>query len=335
MSRRFVVCLLTTVLALCATLVFADTSQINLLPGDMRPVTCETGASYANHTLTCPTPTATAGNQTPEDGVGQWTPPSSSEHGDAPPAWATAWSQAQFGHGIVYGGDEATPHEWMMKPTAFKGYSFTKDGVSVYVRVHEASNAMDRQKQFHSYEVYARDATGAVSFWQGWLDRGDPATARFATCSTSFDKTLPATGTPHGWVADGCGHEAWYTRGPDWGWDIVDVINDATTTPKPGETANDMDPASWTTTGKLGLSRTIYAYYYADGATRYPTRNSPTLRGWFCATAQGQITGSVNGPGDCAAGTLPQYVAPTMPSVETASGYTRVYPGAATVQLPN
>ncbi len=264
--------------------------------------------------------------------TGSWHTPGPYENGDKPPAWADAWSMAQFQHPVIYGGDEATAMEFDMKPFGFKGYSFTSGGVAIYYRVHLSSNPMDRGKRYHSYEVYAKDATGAVSFWQGWQDYGDPATTRFLGCDwTTKDATLPLHGQPHGWVESGCGKEAWYARAQNWQWDVTLLINDATTVPTAGETA-DTPQSQWVLTGKKGVKRTLNAYWYGTGSTRYPTRNNPGPRGWFCADFYGTIVSY--GSSQCGAGLLPQYIAPTMPTVEAITTINKTY-SATGIQIPN
>src|SRR5690606_10080162 len=105
------------------------------------------------------------------------------EHGDAPPQWLINWfaglgpdSRAVFGDGVIYGGDEATPGENMMKPQAFKGVAFTLQTtggpVDIYLRVHAQTNPMGHMARFHSFESYLRDPSGNVSIMQGWLDYG-------------------------------------------------------------------------------------------------------------------------------------------------------------------
>lgn len=295
-----------------------------------------------------PEPTATPTNE-PEacsvpSGASTWHAATNHEHGDAPPAWADDWSCEQFGHPVIYGGDEATPNENHHKHEAYKGYSLTKNGVDVYLRVHFASNPMDRQARFHSYELYARDGSDAVSFWQGWMDFGDPATERYVTCTMTHEDNHPLHGLQHGWVSApdaaawnaGCRHERWYLRAEDWQWNVVIDILNPTTLYSTDEVLS--DPVSeWNTTpnhGK-GTSRRIVLYWYGDDSTSRPTYNNPSPRGWFCATGDGVITQpSVSGPGECGSD-LPQYIAPTMTSVDSVTSWvTRTYSSSGVV-LPN
>lgn len=303
-----------------------------------------TTATHDHGTATA-TATATEAACAVSAGASVWHAATNHEHGDAPPAWADAYSCDSFGHPVEFGGDEATPNEEHHKHEAYKGYGWTEQGTNFYARLHLSSLAMDRGVRFHSAEVYARDVSGGVSFWQFHADAGDPETQRFSDCRFIFPALHPLFRTPHGWVSaptqaawdSGCRFERWYMRGQDWQPDIVLDIYDPATLRTVGEAYDDPE-SSWVRTpdNGLGLWRGITLNWYGDdNATgAYPGRNSPTLRGWYCATPQGAITGAVGGPDECESGTLPQHLAPTMPTVKTTAIYT-LHPSADGITLPN
>lgn len=243
----------------------------------------------------------------------EWHPPvvggcsTGHEHGDAPPDWATAFSKAQFGHGVIYGGDEtSSAAENEHKHAAFKGIIATSAaGGTVYLRYHAASNPLDRSAQYHSYELYYRDTAGNVSFWQGWYDTGDPNTARVLRRVPA----LPAENQrPIILVPDetsfqqNASFEQWYMFSTGkWSWDLGVDIGSGTTYYRANENATAMDQSTWVPTGSLGLTRRVDGFWYLGregGGTDHV--------GKFCATAMGAIV-------DCMApGALAQYIAPTL-----------------------
>lgn len=252
----------------------------------------------------------------------------------------------EFGHGIVYGGDENSgPMEHAMKHQAYKGVRATSDaGGQVYLRYHAASNPLDRSARYHSYEVYYRDVAGNVSFWQGWYDSGDPNTdARCPrrvppiSCEDQRPIILVVDQTS---LAQGVESEQWYLQlSPQNGvsWDAGITIIGATTLYKPGENATAADESTWTLTGNKGMRVRSDGFWYlgrGGGGT--------TLTGWFCAEPLGRITG--RGNKTCAAGSLPQYIAPTLGADARSDGFgnTRIgwlvektIPGSSVVSIPN
>lgn len=254
--------------------------------------------------------------ETPVPDVGEWHPPTDHEHGDAPPQWVTDWSMAQFGHGVIYGGDEQTPNEWINKPRAFKGYSFTvvaDDGqpLDIYARVHMQTNPLGRSAQYHSYEFYAGRNGEVLGFWQGWLDFG---TARYSYADVTLFEALSQD--PPDNLMLSLGHpgqsvfldyeEVWYAQlsTPD-GWEpvVTVVVLDAST---------DTDG---NVTGNHGLIREFSFRWIAEGSTRRPeynNRNMADPRGWFCASVHGEILSM--GSGTCHEG-IPQFISSTMPTV--------------------
>ena len=229
---------------------------------------------------------------------------------------------------MVFGGDESTPGEVAaindpMVHVAFKGFAFVKEGVSVYVRLHLHTNPHGRSTVWHSYEVYAQDTTGAVSFWQGWMPfgtvvEGGGALAGNALATagvTHFITGASTFGQPEMWYAGN-------KYSVPWTWDFVVTVNDPTTLYNAGEDANPHDMNAWETTGQYGRNRTLHhAMYYGSDSDRYPFRDTP--RGWFCADAYGSITST--GSQTCDADSLPLYVAPTMPALESVQPVSRSY----------
>lgn len=297
------------------------------------PQSTATATNTATPVTPSATSTATAGQITDA-----WHAPTNHEHGDAPPAWANAWSQAEFGHPIIYGGDESTPGENVHKHEAYKGFSFTKEGVQIYIRLHFQSNPHGRCTEWHSYEVYALDQAQNVSHWQGWIPVGEDVIGGGANAANPH----ALAGNAH-FIAGASivgQAEQWYVGqkydAASWSWDFVWQINDPTTLYRPGECDDPMNMATWETTGAMGVSRSIvHAMYYIDnGAGRYPWRNNPGIRGWFCATPQGTITSQ--GSKNCGAGSLPQHVAVTMPALESVQiPYVARQYSCPTCELPN
>lgn len=238
------------------------------------------------------------------------------EHGAQPPAWANNWSTQEFGRGIQFGGDEASsPMENTHKHQAFKFIVAKSDaGGDVLLRYHAASNPMDRAAQVHSYEVYYRDVAGNISFWQGVYDTGSPAvgtednTARCPRrtpplgCENQRPIILVTDATS---LAQGIASEQWYMfASPESGlsWDMGVTIIGSTTVYKPGEVATSMDMATWQLTGNLGLRRRSDGFWYRG--------RGGNKTGWFCAEPLGVVVS--NGNKVCPAGSLPQYMAPTL-----------------------
>jgi hypothetical protein len=226
-----------------------------------------------------------------------------------------------FGHGVIYGGDEQTPNENALKHNAFKGFTTTMDGVELYVRVHAQSNPHGRAAQFHSYEIYARDPSGNISFWQGWTNCGSPDTARFPR--SQGDPGI----RPGMLVVDQAA----------WGWDLGWTIGETTTIWHPGEHLNEPhNQATWTTTGSYGLTRRFEGAWYGSVSQYAPNRVNPPIDQWFCATLQGQVTNqNAGGPNGCGSD-VPQYIASTMPSVEfPGNAVQKAFPGGNGLALPN
>jgi hypothetical protein len=242
-----------------------------------------------------------------------------------------------------------------------KGFLATFGAQTAYIRTHLASNVMERKARYHSYEVFMRDAAGAVSHWQGWFNAGSPDPADGQRRS----KSLPDNGIrPQILVADydalllGRNCEQWYGTTSSWGWDLGLTICDSTTMQFAWELTHDvygnpltpeqtLDPANWI---KLcdygypaslcrGADREIEVAWYGQDSTASPNRGNPPKDVVFYATQFGEI---VAGPSDarCAGTTvklgdnnhstityqnrcLPQYIAGTARAVENPNNRAR------------
>jgi len=286
------------------------------------------------------------------------------EHGDAPPTWANDFSQKNFGHPVILGGDEATPNENTMKHQAYKGFTMTASGVELYIRHHSQSNPHGRSAPFHSYEVYAKDGSGNVSFWQGHMfygypERRDQRMARHneeGGYDTLNGITWPGrsqfiiAGSDHYDWNDYKRCEQWYGHGGLWSWDVSITICGASTYYHVDEhLGNLMDMSTWDKTGSVGATRRLEVSHYGPQNPNVGGENLP-FNQWFCAKklpnenrATGQtptwdITGAVSGPNACQSGYLSQYVANTFPKAgvyfQTGNTAEKTFPIQG-VTLPN
>jgi hypothetical protein len=272
------------------------------------------------------------------------------EHGDKPPAWADNFSIANFGHPVIFGGDErSSDTENTMKHQAFKGVAYRVNGgsscpVDVYFRYHAASNPMDRAFAFHSYELYMLDCKGGTSLRQGVYWVGYP---EFRSQRMSRYNEQPGTIMPDGSTAPGRDQfilsspdnrdwsglngilqtrcEQWYAFAGPHGGEFSITICEATTRFKYDEHLTKYhDMATWDLTGATGLGRRFEISLYGPNSP-VPT-NQPA--GWFCAQkapvedkVEGPthrprwplITTGINSPAGCPAGYLPQFTAPSFP----------------------
>lgn len=305
-----------------------------------------------------------------------WHPPgahdglNAHEHGDKPPDWADEWSMANFGHPVNWGGDESSgPEENTVKHVAFKGMNARLSGVDLYIRHHGMSNPLGRSGPFHSYEVYARDSSGNVSFWQGVQWYGYPEfRSQRMTRENEVEGTilrdgsgLPAPGRDQFIIAapdvvdwnNFLRCEQWYGFGGTWSWDLSVTICGASTYFHYDEHEGDIyNQSTWDKTGALGLSRRIEATHYgADNPL--VTGVVVPLDAWYCVQhkpnenriegsqhrPEWDITGAVSGPDACPAGYLPQYKAGTFPPAgvyfQTGNTVERTFPGQGIVTVPN
>ena len=243
-----------------------------------------------------PAPTAPAAHDPT-----RWHPPTDHEHGDPPPFWIAA-----AGYELRYDGPFSTgPHENTHKHAGHKGFAARFDDVDLYFRVHASSVPMDRAGRYHSYEVFARDPSGAVSHWQGWYAVGDPDDERHPTRrGNPGDRALIRVVDEASWRKgdeDRC--EWWYPEAPSWSWTWSWRICDAETLWHPDETT--ASPAH--PTGGTGLLRRLKASWLAEAPPR----------GRFWSTVHGEIVPGPTAPRCAPAPCLEQVIQPTMPRVRS------------------
>lgn len=264
------------------------------------------------------------------------------EHGEQPPAWVTSFEMPlMLNHGAN------TPNENILKHTAFKGLTFTDDGVIFYAMMHLDSHPNGQSTRFHSVQIWARDAAGNVSYFDHWLDYGQgnntgPNTrpvdtcgtqqgirpiiqVNYQTCPLAFENWYAATIIPWSWDV-GVNLNAQYYNGPSVGVSSSTDLNDY---------------ATWLPTGNINATRRVEAAWYKGRADF----SGAPLDEWFYATQFGQI---VSGPNDPVCGTsrtfgaktytvlcARQYIASTLTTVEfPGNAAQRTYPVQGVV-LPN
>lgn len=299
--------------------------------------------SFQPTSTTQPQPTTTVSNGSQPSQY--WHEPKSHdglnvhEHGDKPPSWADDFSKENFGHPVMFGGDEATPNENMLKHQAYKGFLMTASGVSLFIRYHSMSAPTDRMGPLHSYEVYAKDGSNNISFWQGWIFHGYPEQrsqrmprhGEEGGFDPFYNITWPGRGQfiiagsdIHDW-ADYKRCEQWYGHAGLWSWDISITICGATTYYTPDEHKGDVyNQSTWHLTGDKGGSRRLEVSHYGPQNPLVGGENLPFDK-WFCVKKQpneNRSTGRtptwdigsvVSGPTSCQDGWLPQYVSSTFP----------------------
>lgn len=257
------------------------------------------------------------------------------EHGDAAPQWLTdAGIRPSFMHPAM------TPNENLpyWKHTAFKGWQGQFNGQDWYGIFHLDFQPGGRASRFHGYQLWVRDATGAISAISGWLDFGvDNSTGPqlIVTCGedSGIRPIMLATqvGCPlrfENWYASAGGSGGW---SPDFGFNI---------NPNFYAGGDPTNPATWTNTGSVrNLDRRIEFAWYLG------TQGRGAPRGEFWTTQWGDPVG---GAADPVCGTqrtygersytvacLRQYIAPTVqPMVFPGNSVQRQFPGNGVV-LPN
>ena len=328
----------------------APTATSSPIPGPQQTVIAPTATNSP-----IPNPTQTMPSQS--NSMQIWHAPGSHdglnphEHGDKPPAWTDDFSMVNFGHPVIYGGDErSSDTENPMKHQAFKGVAYRVNSgsscpVDVYFRYHAASNPMDRAFAFHSYELYMRDCQGGVSFRQGvyWVGYPEFRSQRMSRLNEQPGTTLPdgsiapgrdqfIIGSPdnrdwfglNGILQTRC--EQWYAfAGPQGGEFSITICGATTRFTYDEHLTNYHDMSTWDLTGATGLGRRFEITLYG------PNSPVPTTQpaGWFCAIkapiedkVEGPthrprwtlITNGITGPTACPAGYLPQFTAPTFPN---------------------
>jgi hypothetical protein len=262
------------------------------------------------------------------------------EHGDQPPPWiAAAGYQAGFdAHGGFHG--NTTAQENVAKHRSMKAMHATFGNQEVYLRLHFASNVLERMSRDHSYEMFLRDAAGNVSHYQGWTNTGNPDPN--ATQTGRVSKVVPDPGyRPIVLVPDlaslqrGFDCETWYattsTWGPEFGWTIC-----GSTTMYFPEEAKYTDyefplcDYGYPKPTCLGSNRELELSLYVTGSKNAPTRGDLAPKDvLFYATQFGDgVAGGLADP-KCALGAtttrfgqayqntcLEQYVASTARAIE-------------------
>ncbi len=261
------------------------------------------------------------------------------EHGDAPPAWVAASGYPLSFHGAF----NTSPAENTAKHAAMKGVAARFNNQDVYFRIHAASNPLDRMARYHSYELWIRDTSGAVSHMQGWYNTGDPRPAseggaRYARRRGVEPQQRPIILTPDETsVEQGINCEQWYTNpgetvwGPDFGWTICNT----TTMYRANENATAYDQGAWVRYAgtNTGTTRRLELAWYAHRSD---------LRGRFVTDQFGeQINSCVEGRDVVKFGTtyktvcLEQVIAPTIQTIDEPDNALQTsYPDDG-VQLPN
>lgn len=218
MRRNFAPSILAVLLAVIALSphldhALAQAGTYTMQAGETLNVACASGLSgvvnQQTATLVCatlvPTPIATATmtptmTMTPTNTpvVMGWHPPTTHEHGDAPPQWVLDSAQQPFTQ-------TREAHE------GYKGVlASLPNGVQSYFTNHILSTTMARSHGDHDYQLWIRDRSGGVSYWQGQMDFGSPPPLK-----TVDDGTRPVILS----VGDGsC--ETWYSRA---GSTVMDV----------------------------------------------------------------------------------------------------------------
>lgn len=330
--------------------------ECQALPPTSTPAPAPTDTPVPTATEVPPTATATAvptststppppptSTSVPAHDAMHWHPPGfGHEHGDAPPAWLTS-----AGYMPMFNHPANTPTEAELKHTSFKGFILNDDGVQTYFIMHLDTNPNGHTSRFHSYQAWARDPSGNISYWDLWADFGTGTGPGGMTGPRlQANEECGGGGRPVMFVnyRDGCPlfFESWYSRAgaPGFGWDFgFNVSAQYYCGPQLGQPCTDgslSNMPNWLPTGDLNRTRRIEAAWYQS--TSYP-------RGEFYTTQWGDV---VSGLSDPICGTsraygaksytvlcLRQYLAPTMSQLSfPGNARQAVYPMGG-VTLPN
>jgi hypothetical protein len=273
------------------------------------------------------------------EGTHDWHPPvvdgcnTTHEHGAAPPQWVLDSAfPVHFDHTANTPGENAIKHRF------FKGYAERFTGIDIYLVFHGDFTPNGWQSRFHSYQFWARDATGAVSHMRGWADfgtgnnTGPQFVAGNDSCGMNDDvRPIIVVNTP------GCEtrYESWYaSAGGSGGWSIDFGINSSPQYRFEGD-EDILNPATWHQIGANGTRRLELAWYAFRS----------NLRGTFVTDQWGRVQNGMSDP-DCGTSRtigartytvvcMEQYIAPTLTTIEFPSNsQQRSYP-MTSVTAPN
>lgn len=230
------------------------------------------------------------------------------EHGDPPPQWVIDAVAMQHDPNMMHNGlsfnhaMNTSAAENSKKHSCMKG-AYLANGkaagpyvsvswvqkaypdLEIYLIYHGCANPPDRAARYHSMQAFAKDRTGAVSYWRYWVDTGNPAYYQDGGTrveTSAFDippnDTRPVVRVD--WGSDTiC--EQWYMFGneprwlPDVGVTICDTptaysdierrITRGDTKDADGAPLPDIyDTSWWPATGGHGAERNVEFVYYAD-----------------------------------------------------------------------
>jgi hypothetical protein len=258
------------------------------------------------------------------------------------PSWLTAAGYTPaFDHPANTPNENALPH----KHSAMKGWAGRFGTVDWYGIFHLDQNPGGYASRFHSYQLWLRDSSGAVSNFHGWLDFGTGNN----TGPNLIDSCEPNNEIrPQIFPMQRAGcvthFENWYARAsgsgafaPDFGFNLQPNYYLTGAPDGPNDPA---DPATWTPVdGNVHMARRIEFAWYASRSN---------LRGDFWTTQWGNV---VSGPTDplCDGlhtrdyGTktytvlcLKQTIQPTLPTIQfPGNAVQRTFPGGNIAVLPN
>lgn len=256
------------------------------------------------------------------------------EHGSEPPSWV-----ADAGYSPSFTHVAGTPNEnhFYFKHTAFKGWAGNFHGVDWFGIWHLDFNPGGEQSRFHSYQLWLKDATGAVSHMHGWLDfgEGNNTLPNLRIICGKADPTRPIIQTNK----MGCTpilFTTWYANAANPGIDVGFSIS-----PNYYAGGDPTDPSTWVpVTGNVkNFNRRIeFAYYGQWGGVR--------KTGTFWTTQLGNV---ISGPDDPLCNTIApigdrnymivciqQTIQPTLPEIRfPGNAVQTTFPGSGIVKLPN
>jgi hypothetical protein len=239
-----------------------------------------------------------------------------------------------------------TPNEnhAYFKHTAFKGWAGAfgtgTNRVEWFGIFHLDFNPGGEQSRFHSYQLWLKDSTNAVSHMHGWLDfgEGNNTLPNLRVVCGKADNTRPIIMTNK----VGCSpvlFTTWYANAANPGLDVGFSIS-----PNYFAGGDPVEPSTWIpVTGSVqNLNRRIeFAYYQQWGGVR--------RTGTFWTTQLGNV---VSGPNDPLCNTIApigdrnytivcitQTIQPTLPRIEFPNNVDqRIFPGGSGINaavLPN